>query len=771
MKICIVEDNPDHQLIFKKKLNEFYKEIEVDTATDVREAKILLRNADYDTILIDYRLRGASGIELVHFIHDSGLDVPMIMITSMEDIKIAVEAMKLGVYDYVCKNAENFDQLPRIIEKVTKEYQLKKRLKEAEFKYSTIVNGMNETVFLLSAGGSILFVSSSVERLLGYSEEEFKTDFFLLLNEGERELFLRTMRTVQDGEQVEPFVLSLRKRTGEPIFIEINVSRFREEGEVRGVIGTIQDVTSRVSLEREIASEREKVIDIFNSMMDWIYVVDEDHNIKFINRSFEKVVGPTVDRKCFKLIYGLEAPCAFCKWKSIRRGYTVRWELRREDGKTFDIISSPLRNPDGSLYNMIILRDITKKKEIEEKYRRLSEETLKANQELKATIEQLKRTQEQLIQSEKLAAIGKLVSGVAHELNNPLFSAMGYAELLYMDSSGEEEHREKLQNILDSIKRARSIIKDLLKFARRENIEKELVNINEVIMKTLSLRQYELKVNNIEVDCALAENVPALMGNFVRLQQVLLNIIINAEQSIEESGKPGVIRVRTSVLKPKQSIKIEVWDSGNEITPEIIGKIFDPFFTTKEVGKGTGLGLSTSYGIIKDHGGEIGVRSAKDWTTFTILLPYSEERPETPETRAPKMKEIKAEGETILVVDDEPVIVNLLEDFLRRKGFNVLKATSGAEALGKLDKHRVELIITDIKMPEMDGMRFYREIKARKPDLLPRLIFITGDTMNSETRAFLRETKGVHLKKPFSFDEITEVIRNVTKRNAQQKLF
>jgi DNA-binding NtrC family response regulator len=200
MKICIVEDNLDHQLIFKKKLNEFYKKIEVDTATDVREAKTLLRNADYDTILIDYRLRDSSGIELVHFIHDNGLDVPMIMITSMEDIKIAVEAMKLGVYDYVCKSAENFDQLPRIVERVTKEYQLKKRLKEAEFKYSTIVNGMNEAVFLLSAGGSILFVSSSVERLLGYSEEEFKTDFFLLLNEGERELFLRTMRTVQDGE-------------------------------------------------------------------------------------------------------------------------------------------------------------------------------------------------------------------------------------------------------------------------------------------------------------------------------------------------------------------------------------------------------------------------------------------------------------------------------------------------------------------------------------------------------------------------------------------
>jgi CheY-like chemotaxis protein len=261
------------------------------------------------------------------------------------------------------------------------------------------------------------------------------------------------------------------------------------------------------------------------------------------------------------------------------------------------------------------------------------------------------------------------------------------------------------------------------------------------------------------------------MGNFVRLQQVLLNIIINAEQSIQGATNSGRIKIRTAVLKPQQTIKIEIADNGREIPPEIMGKIFDPFFTTKEVGKGTGLGLSTSYGIIKDHSGEIGVKSAKEWTTFTILLPYSMEKTE-PASRSPrKEKEIKAQGETILVVDDEPIIVNLLEDFLKRKGFNVVKATSGTDALSKLEQQEVELIISDIKMPEMDGKRFYAEIRSKKPDLLPRLIFITGDTLNSETRAFLREIKGHHLKKPFSFDEITDVIHTITRKSSQRKLF
>ncbi len=771
MKVIIVEDNPDHQIILKKNLKEHYKGIDVDTADGISKAIQLLGKTQYDTIVLDYRLKGESGIELVEWIHENGIETPVIMITAVEDVEVAVRAIKLGVYEYLNKNEESFGKLHLFVEKVIQEYKLKKKLEEAEFKYRTLVEGMNEAVFLLQKNGTILYISSSIERLLGYSEEENKDNFLSLLSEVDRRRFLSNHKKILSGKDIDPFILSFTRRDGKVIYIEINASIFAPDGKIIGVIGTIQDVTKHVLLEKEIESERKKVVDIFNSMVDWIYVIDGDYNIKFINEALAKQVKEPLRKKCYSLLYNRSKPCPFCKKDAIKKEYTVRWELRREDGRAFDIISSPLKNPDGTIYSMMILRDITRKKEAEEKYRHMSEETLKANQNLKETIDQLKQTQEQLIQSEKMAAIGHLVSGVAHELNNPLFSAMGYTELLSMDTEDGDENKEKLDNILGSIKRARSIVKDLLKFARRENIEKEIIDINDVVRQTLSLREFELRVNNISIECDLQKGTLPVFGNFVRLQQVLLNLFINAEHAIDEVKNDGLITVRTFLNKSRKLVVVEVSDNGREIPIEIMGQIFDPFFTTKEVGKGTGLGLSTSYGIIRDHEGEIIVRRGKNLKTFVISLPQADEKQDVPEQVSIDKGEIAAHGESILVVDDEPVIVNLLEAFFTRKGFSVITAESGNEALAKLKEKDVELIITDIKMPEMDGKRFYNEIRNNKPELLNKLLFITGDTLNSETRAFLKEFNGCYLRKPFSFDEITESINLIINKNSQRNLF
>ena len=771
MKVIIVEDNPDHQLIIKTKLTSHYKNIRIDATADVESAQKLLSDGVYDVLLLDYRLEGANGIDLVNWIHEKKIETPITMITGAGEVEVAVKAIKLGVYDYLCKNTESFDKLPFLLEKVVKEHALKKKLNEAEFKYRTLVEGMNEAVFLMKSNGQFLYVSSSVERLLGYSDTDIRDNFLSHFSDSDKDSFLNNISLVSSGMSVDPFVLSFTRGDGESVYIEINASQFAVDGEQKGVIGTIQDVTKHVLLEREIESERKKIIDIFNSMIDWVYVVDEKYNIQFMNKTLAKQIGGLNRDKCYTILYKRNKPCPYCKWEGTKKELTMRWEMRVEDGKTFDVISSPLKNPDGSVYRMVILRDITKKKEVEEKYRQMSEETLKANRELKSAIEQLKQTQEQLIQSEKLAAIGKLVAGVAHELNNPLFSAMGYAELLAMESESSEGQRDKIENILESIRRARSIVRDLLKFARRENVEKENISFNDVIRETLSLRHYEHKVNDIEVICELADDLPPVFGNFVRLQQVVLNILINAEQALVEAGKIGSIRVKTSLDKTGEWIISEIADNGIGIKQDIIGKIFDPFFTTKEVGKGTGLGLSTSYGIVKDHSGQLLVRQEKGWTIFTISLPAVMEEKGTVAEEEYHEQDVLAKGEKILVVDDEPVIVQLLEDFFRRKGFQVISAISGSDALEILSKSTVELIITDIKMPQMDGTQFYEEIKGRNPKLLERLIFITGDTLNLDTRRFLKETRAHFLKKPFSFNEIMNLIDRIRKRTAQRELF
>ncbi|MFW6138021.1 MAG: PAS domain S-box protein [Spirochaetota bacterium] len=623
MKILVIEDNPDHQLIIRRKIEEYYRYtgVRIDSAFDAEEAKNGLEKYSYDTVILDYRLRESSGLSLLKWMKKKMIDPPVIMLTSMEDVEVAVKAVKLGVYEYICKTRENFNKLPMVIEKVLEEHRIKKKLEETEYKYHTLVEGMNEAVFLISREGKIIYISNSIKKLFGYSEQEFKEKFPDMLAGDERNIFWFNFRKVLQGEGVDPFVVAMRKKDHREVFAEINESRFVDGTTTRGVLGTIQDVTSRVVLEKEVASERKKVIDIFNSMVDWVYIVDGQYNIEFINRALARNIGDPYEKKCYQLLYQKNRPCGFCKWGNVRQGYTVRWELKREKGRTYDIISSPVKNPDGSISKMEILRDITRRKNAEEKYRKESEERLKANRELKKTIGQLNSMQEQLVQSEKMAALGKLVAGVAHEMNNPLFSAMGYTELVLTDSEMDESRKEKLNTVLDSIKRAKNIMEDLLHYVHREDIAKEEININQVVDQALMLRNYNLTVNNIHVSTRMGQGLPPVNGNYSRLQQVFLNIIINAEQAIQKNQDHGQLNIRSFLDEKGPSVVVEISNDGPPIPPEILGKIFDPFFTTREVGKGSGLGLSTAYGIIKDHGGDIRVKSDRIWTAFQVILP------------------------------------------------------------------------------------------------------------------------------------------------------
>ncbi len=765
MKVLIVEDNPDHRFILRKKLESHYRDIVIHNVASVDEAMQRLDNHEYRTVLLDYRLKGRNGIDLVRWIKERRIDTPVIMITGIEDVEVAVQAIKLGVYDYICKNKESMDNLPFLLGKVVEEHDLRSKLKQAELKYHTLINGMDEAVFMMDSSRRFVYVSPSVERLFGYPQEEFSADFQNLFQEGDLAVFARNIDAVLDGNKMDPFVVRLRRRDGTDACTEINATLYRDGEDLRAV-GTLQDVSKRVALEQEVESERRKIDDIFNSIIDWIYIVDQNYNITFMNKSLVREIGEPEGRKCYQHLYGSRVPCSFCKLPGVTAGKTVRWELRRENGRTFDIISSPLEGRDGSIGKLEILRDITRRKEAEEKYLNQLDETVRANDELKKTIEQLKRMQEQLVQSEKLAAIGQLVSGVAHELNNPLFSAMGNAELLLMDDSDPKQRRTKLEAVLESIDRARLIVKDLLQFAHREQVEKIPLSIQDVIKKTVTLRGYDLGMHDIRVQVELADGLPSVRGNFVRLQQVFLNILINAEHAISESGNPGVITINARPAPPG-SVLVAIANNGPPIPGEMLGNIFDPFFTTREVGRGTGLGLSTSYGIVKDHGGDIRVRSTREWTTFTVTLPAAE-TPEEPgtskEARSFRQAELDVQGESILVVDDEPIIVRLLRDFLEKKGYSVIAAASGAKALEKLEQSNVALVVSDIKMPEMDGRRLYREIKEKKPELLDRLLFITGDTLGEKTAAFLEETGVPCLKKPFSFQEITRAIADITAR-------
>ncbi len=367
----------------------------------------------------------------------------------------------------------------------------------------------------------------------------------------------------------------------------------------------------------------------------------------------------------------------------------------------------------------------------------------------------LKSSYDLLLHSEKMTLMGQVVAGIAHELNNPLTIVIGNIQLMMMRELNEK-NVQSLTRIKDGAERASKIVKNLLTFARQEKPERKPTEINSVLRKALELRAYELKVSNIEVSTELAPDLPDTMSDPHQLQQVFLNLIVNAEQAMIDAHGKGLLRLSTRSDMGK--IFVFFSDDGPGIPNENLRRIFEPFFTTKPVGKGTGLGLSICQGIIVEHGGRIDVDSTVGrGTTFIIELPIQRWEPQPVQEPAFVRASVTAR-KRILVVEDEPQIRQLFEDVIRSAGHDVETAANGRVALELIDKRQFDLIISDVKMPEISGPEFYAALKRKGTALEQRVIFVTGDLMNAETLQFIESTRRAWLGKPFDITAITRTI-------------
>jgi len=379
-------------------------------------------------------------------------------------------------------------------------------------------------------------------------------------------------------------------------------------------------------------------------------------------------------------------------------------------------------------------------------------------------LEEIKTAQEQLIQSEKLASLGQLISSIAHEINNPLTPIIGYSQILLMQPDIDEKRKRSLEVIHSSAQRVVKIIEKLLSFSRKYKPVRTYEDINHLVEQSLEFREYQLKLDNIEIVKDLEPGLPKTMVDPNQIQQVLTNIILNAEQAMSESPGHGQLKVQTGIKK-KNTIEISFSDDGPGIPKDVIGKVFDPFFTTKEPGKGTGLGLAVAYGIIKEHGGEIHVSSREgEGATFVIELPVLEQQVVLECDKEEKIPKIPntIKGKRILIVEDEEMIIDLVKGVLGKDDSKVEVARNGKEALGKIDTNDYDLIVCDIKMPIMNGIQLYNEIKTRDPGLAHRFIFITGDP-SIETIDFINETGNKVITKPFRIEEFEAQINGISK--------
>ena len=367
----------------------------------------------------------------------------------------------------------------------------------------------------------------------------------------------------------------------------------------------------------------------------------------------------------------------------------------------------------------------------------------------------------QLLQAEKLAALGQTISGVAHELNNPLATILTWAERL-SQRPVDDQTRRGLEAILGESERAAKIVRNLLTFARKRHTTRAMVDLNQVVRETLALRSYEQRVNNVTTIEALAAGLPQAFADPHQIQQVLLNLVINAEQAMIASHGHGTLVVRTWHDLDRDAVVLEVTDDGPGVPDEVQPKIFDPFFTTKEVGKGTGLGLTVAYAIVQEHAGRITISSESGrGASFAVELPVGAGALKAPLPRQTESSTEAVDGSTVLVVEDEAALGAAVAESLQDAGFIVDRASDGQEALERVRQRHFDLIICDLKMPRVGGMEFYRELETAKPEMTRRIMFVTGDVAGTDAERFLEQTGTRWLAKPFRLKDLLRAARDM----------
>jgi nitrogen-specific signal transduction histidine kinase/ActR/RegA family two-component response regulator len=383
-----------------------------------------------------------------------------------------------------------------------------------------------------------------------------------------------------------------------------------------------------------------------------------------------------------------------------------------------------------------------------------------------------KRAEEERLELERkiqinsrLTSIGEMAAGIAHEINNPLTPILGFADML-LKRDLPVDIKADLQIIRDSARRTADVTRRLLLFARQSKPMRTLCNINEVVETTLQLRAYHLKTSNIKVITELDPELPQTMADAGQLQQVVLNLIMNAEYSMVHARGGGNLLIKTE--KNNNIIRVLVKDDGVGISKENMEKLFTPFFSTKKVGEGTGLGLSTCHGIVAEHNGRIYAESeVGKGATFIVELPIIRQQKE--EEAKPSESDTREAGEAvkarILVVDDEPTIVQVLKRVLTGEGYEVESIDKAKEALDLIKGRMHALILLDIKLPDMSGLELYQHLDKTDKSLTQRIIFVTGDVLGTDTMDFFSRTGVAYITKPFDMEQLKKEVKSkLTKR-------
>ncbi len=615
----------------------------------------------------------------------------------------------------------------------------------------------------VSPDWSMEVVSAGSLELTGYSPDEMTgrgaIPFAELIHPDDRACVEETVsRAVERGERFE-LVYRIIHAGGEVRWVwEQGQAVVGEAGGPEALEGFIADITDRKRVEEALeASESEKEL-ILNSTSELVSYLDRDLRVLWANRAAGESVGESpeelVGRHCYGIWADGDEPCSDCPvLEAAEAGEPVSLEKRTPDGRWWSIRGYPVIDADGEVTGLVEFgQDITARREAEEARERLEE--------------QVERTQ-------RLESIGRLAGGVAHDLNNLLTPILGYGEMLLEETLEGDPRRAPIEEVVRSSFRARDLVRQLLAFGRRQTMEFQRVDLGELLEDIESLLRRTIR-EDVEIEVAAAPDLPPVMGDPGQLEQVVMNLAVNARDAMPGGGRlslsaslemldEGYVLSHEGVSVGPH-VMLTVSDTGCGMERRVMQHIFEPFFTTKGKERGTGLGLATVYGIVKQHGGSINVYSEPGaGTTFRIYFPVAEGEAEERETGETEEAD-RGGSETVLLVEDEEQVRNLTRMILEQRGYSVLPAADGREALRVAEAHDgdIHLLLSDVVMPGMDC----RELFGRLRELCPetRALYMSGYTDNVIAHHGIVDDGVEFLPKPFTIRALAAKVREVLDR-------
>ncbi|HET6681453.1 MAG TPA: PAS domain S-box protein [Gemmatimonadaceae bacterium] len=638
------------------------------------------------------------------------------------------------------QDAEGVIGIVAALRDMTDERRARDAVVQSETRYRNLFDSAADAIYTLDAHGSVTSANQAAVDLLGVPREELlgrALDPFVA--DIDRGMIVDRFRTAFE-ERESRFECTLVRPDGGRRLVSVTNTPIRHGRRVIGVLGIARDITEQREHARALQRSEARFENLVESAPDGIFTLDEEGQFTSVNRAFERAVGriraDLIGTHFTATIDPRDRDHLWEVFVGALNGRRLKRELRYlgADGRSPEasVQVSPVVDEGDRVTGVLgVIRDVSAEK----------------------------RLVEQLLQQEKLAAIGQLVSGIAHELNNPLASVMAFSELVLAEQpdGAPSDTGEMLQTIHDEARRAAKIVANLLTFARQHPPQRMDSDVGDVLRTALELRRYALTVHGITMEEHLDDDLPRTWADPFQLQQVFLNLLSNAEDAVHD--RAGLRRIGVRAERRGSLIVVSVSDTGPGVAASETDRIFNPFYSTRPVGKGSGLGLSIADGIVREHGGRIRVESTPGGgATFVVELPLRPSPVTAPAALPVPEPVISTAVRSILVIDDEPAIRSAVSRYFAHQGHTVEAVGSAADALQRLDEREYDIILLDLRMPEMSGDALYELLRDRDPVHAARVVFLTGDAQSDDARAFLEASGCPTVGKPFSLEELDRIV-------------